>query len=138
MALTTNFSEEFYDKLGHEVVDEMVNWFNQTDREYRTQLRDLNDRNFERFEAKIERFEAKVDQRFAEQDARLDVRFGALERRFGEQDVKWEARLSQQDVKWERRLNEQFSHLLKWMFVFWTTTLVSVIGMSLAIVRFLR
>ncbi len=53
MALTTSFSEGFYDKLGHDVVDEMVNWFNQTDIEYRTQLRDLNDRNYDRFEAKI-------------------------------------------------------------------------------------
>ncbi len=131
MALTTNFSEEFYDKLGHEVVDEMVNWFNQTDIEYRTQLRDLNDRNYERFEAKIERFEAKVDQRFAEQDARWEARFGALE-------IAIERRFGEQDVKWERRQNEQFSRLLKWMFVFWTTTLVSMIGMSIAIVRFLK
>ena len=30
MAIATNFSKEFYDKLGHEVVEEMVNWFNQT------------------------------------------------------------------------------------------------------------
>ena len=97
MAIATNFSKEFYDKLGHEVVEEMVNWFNQTDLEYRTQLRDLNDRNYVRFEA-------KVDQRFAEQDA-----------------------------KWERRQNEHFSRLLKWMFVFWSTTLLSMIG----IVRFL-
>ena len=86
MAIATNFSKEFYDKLGHEVVEEMVNWFNQTDVEYRTQLRDLNDRNYARFEAKLE-------QRFSEQDA-----------------------------KWERRQNDQFSRLLKWMFVFWSTS----------------
>ena len=110
MAIATNFSKEFYDKLGHEVVEEMVNWFNQTDVEYRTQLRDLNDRNYVRFEAK-------------------------LEQRFSEQDAKWEARSAQQDVRWERRQNEQVSHLLKWMFVFWSTTLVSMIGLSIAIVR---
>ena len=102
MAIATNFSKEFYDKLGHEVVEEMVNWFNQTDVEYRTQLRDLNDRNYARFEAKLE-------QRFSEQDA-----------------------------KWERRQNDQFSRLLKWMFVFWSTSLVSMIGLSIAIVRLLQ
>ena len=131
MAIATNFSKEFYDKLGHEVVEEMVNWFNQTDNEYRTQLRDLNDRNYARFEAKLE-------QRFSEQDAKWEARLGALEtalaRRFGEQDAKWEARFAQQDVRWERRQNEQFSRLLKWMFVFWSTTLVSMIGLSIAIV----
>ena len=102
MAIATNFSKEFYDKLGHEVVEEMVNWFNQTDVEYRTQLRDLNDRNYARFEAKLE-------QRFSEQDA-----------------------------KWERRQNDQFSRLLKWMFVFWSTSLVGMIGLSIAIVRLLQ
>ena len=60
----------------------MVNWFNQTDVDYRTQLRDLNDRNYARFEAKLE-------QRFSEQDAKWEARFGALEtaieRRFSEQ-----------------------------------------------------
>ena len=120
MAIATNFSKEFYDKLGHEVVEEMVNWFNQTDVEYRTQLRDLNDRNYSRFEAKPE-------QRFSKQDAKWGVRFGALERRF-----------SEQDVKWERRQNDQFSRLLKWMFVFWSTSLVSMIGLSIAIVRLLQ
>ena len=109
MAIATNFSKEFYDRLGHEVVEEMVNWFNQTDEDYRTQLRDLNDRNYARFEAKL-------DQRFAEQDA------------------KWEARFAQQDVRWEQRQNDHFSRLLKWMFVFWSTSLVSMIG----IVRFLQ
>ncbi len=102
MAIATNFSKEFYDKLGHEVVEEMVNWFNQTDVEYRTQLRDLNDRNYARFEAKLEQ------------------------------------RFSEQDIKWERRQNEQFSRLLKWMFVFWSTTLVSMIGLSIAIVGLLQ
>ena len=146
MVIATNFCEGFYDRLGHEVVEEMVNWFNQTDLEYRRQLQDLNDRNFDRFEAKL-------DQCFAEQDAKWEARFGTLEttieRRFAEQDVKWEARLGDQDVKWEQRLgdqdvkwerrqNEHFSRILKWMFVFWTTTLMSMIGMSIAIVRFLR
>ena len=93
MAIATNFSKGFYDKLGHEVVEEMVNWFNQTDVEYRTQLRDLNDRNYARFEAKLE-------QRFSEQDAKWGERFGALE-------MAIERRFSEQDVKWERRQNEQ-------------------------------
>ena len=119
MAIATNFSQGFYDKLGHEVVEEMVNWFNQTDVEYRTQLRDLNDRNYARFEAKLE-------QRFSEQDAKWGERFGALE-------MAIERRFSEQDVKWERRQNEQLSHLLKWMFVFWSTYLFSLIGLSIAI-----
>ena len=102
----------------------MVNWFNQTDIEYRTQLRDLNDRNYARFEAKLE-------QRFSEQNAKWEARFGSLETAIARQ-------LGELDVKWERRQNEQFAGLLKWMFVFWSTSLVSMIGLSIAIVGLLR
>jgi len=47
-------SEHFYRKFGHEVVDEMVNWFNQVDDTYRGELRELNELNFARFDAKLE------------------------------------------------------------------------------------
>jgi hypothetical protein len=52
--LTVKFSEQFYRKLGHEAVDELVNWFNQADATYRGDLRELNELNFARFEAKLE------------------------------------------------------------------------------------
>jgi len=54
MPHTVKLSEGFYQKLGHELVDEMVNWFNETDSTYRTELRELNDLNFARFDAKLE------------------------------------------------------------------------------------
>ena len=54
MPHTVKLSERFYQKLGHELVDEMVNWFNETDSTYRTELRELNDLNFARFNAKLE------------------------------------------------------------------------------------
>jgi len=52
--LTVKFSEQFYRKLGHEAVDELVNWFNQADATYRGDLRELNELNFARFDAKLE------------------------------------------------------------------------------------
>jgi len=54
MPHTVKLSERFYQKFGHELVDEMVNWFNETDSAYRTELRELNDLNFARFDAKLE------------------------------------------------------------------------------------
>ena len=54
MPITVKLSEHFYRKFGHEVVDEMVNWFNQVDETYRGQLRELNELNFARFDAKLE------------------------------------------------------------------------------------
>ena len=132
MPITAKFSKAFYDTLGHEIADEMVNWFNQADTVYRTQLRELNDLNYARFEAKL-------DQRFAEQDAKW-------ERRFAEQSTKWEQRFGESDAKWERRLGDLSAkveklaaiveaqplaiqaNLLKWMVVLWATTILAIVG----------
>jgi hypothetical protein len=62
--LTVKFSEHFYRKLGHEAVDELVDWFNQADTTYRGDLREINELNFARFDAKLE-------QRLAELRAEL-------------------------------------------------------------------
>src|SRR5437763_5292922 len=105
MPLTAKLSREFYDKFGNAVVDELVNWFNQVDATYKLELRDLNELNFARFDAKLEqriaelraelatleaRFEAKLEQRIAELrgeiatlEGRLLARLGVVEGRFG-------------------------------------------------------
>ncbi len=117
----------------------MVNWFNQADTTYRTQLRELNDLNYSRFEAKLEQFGAKMDQRFAEQDAKW-------ERRFANQSAEWERRFANQSAEWERRFGELSArmdkltaiveaqplaiqaNLLKWMVVLWATTILAIVG----------
>ncbi len=78
MPVTAKFSKDFYDKLGHPVADEIVDWFNQVDAAYRTDLRELNELNFARFDAKLE-------QRLAEQDAKWEQRLAHLETRL----IRW-------------------------------------------------
>ena len=41
MPVTAKFSEEFYERLGHGVADELVDWFNTVDATYRSDFRDL-------------------------------------------------------------------------------------------------
>ncbi len=53
MPVTARFSRGFYEKFGDEVVNELVDWFNQVDATYRSELRELNELNFARFEAKL-------------------------------------------------------------------------------------
>ncbi len=129
MPITAKFSKAFYDILGHDIADEMVNWFNQADAVYRTQLRELNDLNYARFEAKLDQFEAKMDQRFAEQDAKW-------ERRFGESDAKWERRFGDLSAKVgklativEAQPHAIQANLLKWMVVLWATTILAIVGL---------
>ena len=81
------------------------------DATYRADLRDLNELNFARFDAKME-------QRLAELNARID----RLEGRFDQ---------LRSDVR--AQLADQRSELLKWMFLFWAGTVVPLAGLILAL-----
>ena len=47
-------SEKFYAKFGHELTDEFASYLNQIDTGYRSELREFNELNFARFDAKLE------------------------------------------------------------------------------------
>lgn len=87
-----------------------MDWFNQVDTTYRTDLRELNELNFARFDAKME-------QRLAEFRAYMDTR------------------LAEQDARWERRLGDLKAELIKWAFVFVAGGTLTVIGMLLTLLR---
>lgn len=59
MPVTARLSRKFYEKFGDDVTNELVEWFNAVDATYRAELREINELNFARFDA-------KVDQRIAE------------------------------------------------------------------------
>ena len=54
MPVTAKLSRKFYEKLGEDVTNELVEWFNSVDATYRSDLREVNEHNFVRFEAKLE------------------------------------------------------------------------------------
>jgi BMFP domain-containing protein YqiC len=80
--VTAKLSRKFYEKLGDDVANELVEWFNAVDATYRSDLRELNELNFARFDAKLEqrvaelgpRFDSKLEQRLAELESRLTRR----------------------------------------------------------------
>ncbi len=51
--ITAKLSKKFYDTLGEDIANELVDWFNQVDATYRSELRDLDELNFARFDAKL-------------------------------------------------------------------------------------
>jgi hypothetical protein len=64
--VTARLSKRFYDVFGEEIANELVDWFNAVDATYRADLRELNELNFARFDAKLE-------QRLAELSASLRI-----------------------------------------------------------------
>jgi hypothetical protein len=79
------------------------------DATYKADLRELNELSFARFDAKVE-------QRTAETNARMDAAFGALDKKM---DVGF-ARVDQ-------RFAELRAEMLKWMFLFWTATMLTIL-----------
>ena len=122
MPVTAKLSQKLYDKLGEDVANELVDWFNAVDATYRADLRELNELNFARFDAKLE-------QRLAEQEANWD-------RRFAELDVNWEQRIAELRLELVTGLADVKSGL-KWMYAFWAPTALAVIGTGAGVISLL-
>ena len=114
--ITAKFSRDFYDRFGHEAVDELVDFLNRIDSGYRAELRELNDLNFGRFDDRLER-------RIAQLEAGIDERFTALDAKIDQRTAKLQA-----DIKASLAVME--SRLVKWMFLFVATGVLAVLGLG--------
>jgi hypothetical protein len=97
MPVAVKFSQEFYDRFGHKLTDELVSYLNQIDSSYRSELR-------------LATVEARLEQRIAELRGELRTEFhtglAALE-----------------------------TKLIRWMFVFWAGSTLTILGTMLALLR---
>ena len=123
MPVTAVLSKKFYEKFGEDVTNELVNWFNAVDATYRADLRELNELNFARFDAKLE-------QRLAQSDAKL-------EQRLAQSDAKLEQQLAELRTSVAERLAELESRLTWRMFAFWAPTALATIGTGAGVLSLL-
>ncbi len=122
----------------------LVDWFNAVDATYRADLRELNELNFARFDAKLEQRLATLDATWGGRWTQLDAK---LEQRLAELDATWGGRWTQLDAKLEQRLAELRVELvkelagvksgLKWMLAFWAPTALAVIGTGAGVLSLL-
>jgi hypothetical protein len=117
--VTARLSKRFYDVLGEDVANELVDWFNAVDLTYRADLRDLNELNFARFDAKLE-------QRLAELRA-------ALRQEIAELRAELRTEIAGLRVEFRTELQQVRTELLRWMFGFWVTTLLGIAGLLIAL-----
>ena len=112
MPVTARLSKRFYDVLGEDIANELVDWFNAVDLTYRADLRELNELNFARFDAKLE-------QRLAQLRAELLTALGTEIA-----GLRGEVRAGLEQVR---------ADLLRWMFGFWVSTLIGIAGLMMAL-----
>ncbi len=117
MPVTAKLSRSFYDRLGDDLANELVEWFNQVDATYRGDLRQLNELNFSRFDAsvgerfavseiKFAEFESRMEKRMTEFEARIEKRMTAFEARIEKRMTEFEVRIEKRLMEFETRMTE--------------------------------
>ena len=126
MPVTAKLSLKFYEKLGEEVATELVEWFNSVDATYRGDLRELNELNFARFDAKVEQrrgaLEARIERRVEALDVKYDQKLAELRA-----DLRGETGSLRQEMR--DSIAALRAELIKWSFVFFATAALAVIGL---------
>jgi hypothetical protein len=109
VSVTPRLSRKLHETLGEEAAEDLVNWMQHMDAR-RAELRELNELNFSRIDARLAEVAMRAD--LAELRQEVRVGFADLEKRF------------------ERR----FGDLIKWSFVFWVGA-VGAIAMLAGVLR---
>ncbi|MFI5209542.1 MAG: hypothetical protein ACHQ2E_03770 [Gemmatimonadales bacterium] len=133
--MTARLSRRFYDALGDEIANELVDWFNAVDLTYRTELRELNDLHWARMDARFDALTAEL----RAMESRFDAKLRAMEARFDGKLVELEARTNARFDALQSLLGKQLAEtradLIKWMFVFWVGTMLTMIGFMVTVIR---
>jgi len=111
--VTAKLSRKSYEKFGDDLANELVDWFNMVDATYRSELRELNELNYARFEAKLE-------QRITELRAEMQVGFANLTSGF-------DSRLAQLETRLTKRL-----------FGFWVAQAATTAALVFGVVKLLH
>jgi hypothetical protein len=131
MPVTARLSQKFYERLGDDIAKELEDWFNAVDATYRNDLGQLNELNFQRFDAKVgerlaelrEELRSELRDEIARvRDAMTEMRVGLLDRVAGV----------------ERRVSDTRAELVRWMFGFWIATLVPLGGLMVGLFTVFR
>jgi len=134
MPVTAKLSRKFYEQLGDEVANELVEWFNAVDSTYKSDMKELNELSWNRFRAELR---SELDQHFSGIRREFDARFAGIDRRFATMDSQFagiETRFALVDVK----IADLRAELIKWMFLFWIGTIVPLGGLMVVLTQGLR
>ena len=122
MPVTARLSRRFYETFGDEIANEFVDWFNQVDLTYRTDLERVNELNFARFDAKLE-------QRFAESDAKFERRLAESEAQVERRLAEFGRVLAEMDARLDRRISTLETRLIRWVVALWLATALGVLSL---------
>ena len=118
--VTARLSQKFYERFGDDLTNELVDWMNQVDAGYRTELRELSELNFGRFDARVQHGLDELRAEFRESLSQVHDEIGAV-------------RESLMEMKGELRSTIEASRAeaMKWNIIMW----VGAVGTMVALVK---
>src|ERR1043166_5692755 len=129
MAIGSRLSRKIHEVLGTEAAEAMVDWMQRVDAG-RSELRELNDLSFARFDARlaerIAEVNARMDIGFANVDAKLANLEARTDAKFSSLETKIDAKIANLESRMDATLARHRADLLKWSFAFWVTALIGI------------
>jgi len=139
--VTAKLSRKFYEKLGDDVANELVEWFNLVDATYRSDLRELNELNFARFDAKVEQrwaqLDTKLEQRLAQLDAKLEQRVAELRAEIQVRVAELSSEMQAGFARVDQRFAELETRITKRLFGFWVAQAATTAGSVFGVIKLL-
>jgi hypothetical protein len=142
MPVTAKLSSRFYEKLGDDVTNELVTWLNAVDAEFRSELREANDRNWSQLRAELDAQSARLTAEFrgglAELRTEMQTGFANIRGEFASVRGEMAAGLADgrtglADLRADLRveIHQESTKLIRWMFGFWVMTVLTIAGLKL-------
>lgn len=117
MPVTTRLLHRLQETLGDEATDDLLSWWDEATRVNRSEVREVAELYFQRFNAELQRGLAEVrgetQKSITELGARLDTSIAEL----------------------RTEMASQRADLIKWMFLFWAGTVLPLAGLAVALVK---
>ena len=108
MPVTAKLSRKFYERFGDDIASEFVDWFNAVDATYQTQIREINELNWERFKSTLQGEGAAIRGELRAEMAQLRTEMekigGGL----------------------RHEMDAMRADLLKWMFIYWCGSIIAL------------
>ncbi len=85
-----------------------------------------------------ENFERRLSEEMAKVNKRITEEVAKVNKRITEETAKLDKRITEEVSKVYVHISNVFSRLLRWMFAFWATTFVTLIGFLIALLSVLK
>lgn len=127
-------SPAFYDRFGDEIVAELVEWLNQVDAQYRSDVQQLNESNARRIDAQFAQLRAEM--RLETQSATAELR---NEMQSGKAELRTEMHAAMAELRNDMnagfaalgvQIADSRADLIKWSFVFWVGAVFAVAALA--------